>query len=65
MSHDISPPPLAYCRHSPFGAMSKISGGIRIINDLSWSVKKSIKEFVSPDGFSLSYMSVDMAVRCI
>ncbi len=42
--------------------MPKTSGGIRIINDLSWPVKKSINKFVPPDDFSLSYKSVDAAV---
>ncbi len=58
-------PPLTNFRCSPLGAVPKKSGGIRIINDLSWQVKKSINEFVSPDDFSLSYMSVDAAVRRI
>lgn len=42
--------------------MPKTSGGICIINDLSWPIKNFIKEFVSPDGFSLTYMSVDLLV---
>ncbi len=45
--------------------MPKISGGIRIINDLSWPVKKSINEFVPPDYFLLSCMSINVAVQCI
>ncbi len=38
---------------------------MRIINNLSWPVKKSINEFVHPNDFSLSYTSVDGAVRRI
>ncbi len=40
-------------------------GGIRSINNLSWPVKKSINEFVPPDDFLLSYMSVNVAVQRI
>ncbi len=45
--------------------MLKQSGGIKMINDLSWVVKKSINKFLSPNDFSLSYTSFDMAVQCI
>ncbi len=58
-------PPLTNFRCSPLGAVPKKSGGIRIINDLSWPVKKSINEFVSPNDFLLSYTSGDVAVRRI
>ncbi len=54
-------PPLTKCLCSPLGRAPKI-GGIRIINDLCWPVKKSINKFVLPDDFSLSYTSVDVAV---
>ncbi len=57
------PPANFHC--SPLSVMAQKSGGICIINDLSWTVKKSINEFVSPDDFSLSYMSVNTAVRHI
>ncbi len=45
--------------------MPKQFGSICIINDLSWPLKTSINEFVSPDDFSLIYMSVDAAVQRI
>ncbi len=45
--------------------MPQKSGCIRIINDLSWPIKKSINEFVPANDFSLSYTSVDMAVQRI
>ncbi len=64
-SQGLSPTPLADFRCSPLVAVPIKSDGIRIINNLSWSVKISIDEFVSSDDFLLSYTSVDMAVQCI
>ncbi len=65
MSQDLSFPPLTNFRFSPLGSVATKSGGIRIINDLSWPVKKSINKFVPPDDFSHSYTSVNVAVRRI
>ena len=61
----FSSPPFANFRCSPLGAVPKKSGGIRIINDLSWPPQKSVNEFIPRDDFSLSYTSVDAAVERI
>ena len=61
----FSSPPFADFRCSPLGAVPKKSGGIRIINDLSWPPTKSVNEFISREQFSLSYTSVDAAVERI
>ena len=60
-----SSPPLTNFRCSPLGAIPKKSGGVRIINDLSFPSTKSINDFISTDDFALSYTSVDAAVSRI
>ncbi len=61
--HTVFPLPLlAICCCSLLGAVPNKSADICIVNDLSWSVKKSVNEFVSPDHFSLTYTSIDTAV---
>ena len=50
---------------SPLGAFEKkrAPGKYRIVHDLSWPPGASINDFISPDKYSVSYMSVDDVVK--
>ena len=58
-------PPFDNFVGSPMGAFSKRSGKIRLIHDLSWPPGESVNDHISPEEYSLQYMSMDDLVQRI
>jgi hypothetical protein len=57
-------PPCPNFRSSPLGAFAKSrTGKVRVIHDLSWPPGGSINEYIPGDLCSVSYISIDDAVR--
>ena len=57
-------PPCPNFRSSPLGAFAKArTGKVRVIHDLSWPPGGSVNEFIPGDTCSVSYISIDDAVR--
>ena len=49
---------------SPLGAFKRNDiTKVRVIHDLSWPPKKSINDFISKDDFSMTYSTIDDAVK--
>jgi hypothetical protein len=62
----FSVPPFQNCVVSLLGAVQKHSSSkIRVIHDLSWPPGRSINDHISPEEFSMSYMSIDDVVKKI
>ena len=58
-------PPFNTFVGSPMGAFSKRSGKMRLIHDLSWPPGESVNDHISPEDYSLHYMSMDDLVQRI
>ena len=65
MAGPYSQPPFPNIRCSGVGIVPKKSGGVRLIMHLSAPSGSSINDGIYPDEFSLHYVTVDDAIRCI
>ena len=59
----FSCPPFANFVASPMGAFRKRSGKVRVIHDLSWPPSRSINDHISPEEYSVKYITLDYIVR--
>lgn len=60
-----SEPPFQHLRCSGLGTVPKKSGSLRLIHHLSAPTGRSINDGISPEAFSLHYVTVDDAVRMV